>query len=645
MSEDLDLIQAFLEEASELLESFEQGLLELEATPDDAEVLNRIFRAAHTIKGNSAMLGFTDVTQFTHTLEDVLDRMRKGRLRLTQEGMTLLLRSLDMLKLKLAAVARPDDPPPDAAALIQALQGYAEESHEPRAESRDLPAATAAAQAGPRAEGREDCVEVQGSRGAGEPGAEEHSAFRDPQSATGRESDDETPRLGEILVEEHLVTPEQLAEALGKQKRIGEILVEDKVIAPEHVTRALEKQALAAPRGDAASIRVQTDKVDKLINLVGEMVITQSIFAQIVAGFSTDQLPRLVDAVAELERNSRELQERVMAIRMVPIKTVFSRVPRLVRDLASQFGKKAALEISGEETELDKTVVERIGDPLTHLVRNALDHGIESPALRQARGKPDQGSVRLSACHEGGSIVIRIADDGAGLDRDRILRKAIQQGLVQEHEKLSDEQVHQLIFAAGLSTADKVTDVSGRGVGMDVVRRNIEALGGQVGIESHPGRGSTFTIKLPLTLAILDGLSVQVGEEVFIIPLVNIAESLRPKRSHLQSVVGRGEVVSVRGHALPILRLHEIMGVTPRVTDPSEGLLVIVENGEERIAILVDELLGQHQVVIKSLEANYRKVLGVSGATIMGDGRVALILDVPGLVRLAAGREGLRRAA
>ena len=635
MSEDLELVQAFVEEATELMESFEQGLLELEKSPDDPEVLNRIFRAAHTIKGNSGMLGFTDIAHFTHTLEDVLDRMRKGRLRVTRDGMTLLLRALDLLKVQFATLTQPDSKAPDGAQLIQELSAYAGGTHPPNAE------------------GREGRAEEQGSGGAGEPEKGETEESREPQTAnleprtenqqTGTE--ERPPRLGEILVAEKAVTPDQLSHALSKQKRIGEILVEEKVVAPEQVVRALEKQALAAPHGDAATLRVQTEKVDKLINLVGEMVISQSILTQIVSRFSLDQLPRLKDAVGELDQNSRELQERVMAIRMVPIKTVFSRIPRLVRDLAGQFGKQVALEISGEETELDKTVVERIGDPLTHLVRNALDHGIEPPDVRQALGKPEQGTVRLGACHESGNIVIRLTDDGAGLNRDRILRKAIQQGLVQEHEKLTDEQVYQFIFAAGLSTAEKVTDVSGRGVGMDVVRRNIEALGGSATIQSQPGQGSTFTIKLPLTLAILDGLSVQVGEEIYIIPLLNITESLRPKATQVQTVVGRGEMVDVRGHALPILRLYQILGLTPRVTDPTESLLVIVENGGERIALLVDELLGQHQVVIKSLETNYRKVPGASGATIMGDGRVALILDIPGLVRMSAERQALRPAA
>ena len=629
MNDDLDLIQAFSEEVAELLESFERGLLDLERAPRDSEVLNQIFRAAHTIKGNSAMLGFTDVAHFTHSLESVLDCLRKGRLQVTPMGMTLLLQSLDMLKLMLAGLTRPDAAPPDASRLIQDLEAYAKEKERPRAESRE-----------PATEDQRSATQVQGEGACPDAPTPRIEFF--PME---RETDQAPSKIGEILVSQHAITSEQVDEALREQKRVGEILIEKKIATPEQVQHALEIQAAVAPKADTSTIRVATEKVDRLINLVGEMVIAQSILTQIVSKFSMDQLPRLADAMTEMERNSRELQERVMAVRMVPIKTVFSRVPRLVRDLASHSGKQVGLEISGEETELDKIVVERIGDPLTHLVRNALDHGIEAPALRQARGKPEQGTVRLTACQESGSIVIRLADDGAGLNRDRILRKAIQQGLVQEHEKLTDEQVYQLIFAAGLSTAEKVTDVSGRGVGMDVVRRNIESLGGSVGIQSRAGQGSTFTIKLPLTLAILDGLSVQVGEQIYIVPLINIVESLRPKRAQLHSLVGEDEVVNVRAQALPILRLHQLLGVTPRVTDPTEGLLVIAENGTEQVAMLVDDLVGQHQVVIKSLETNYRKIPGVSGATIMGDGRVALILDIPGLVRLAAARQALPAAA
>jgi two-component system chemotaxis sensor kinase CheA len=451
------------------------------------------------------------------------------------------------------------------------------------------------------------------------------------------------PRLGEILVSQEGVAPEHVEAALKKQKRVGEILVEEKVVTPEQVSRALETQA-TAPRADAASIRVHTEKVDKLVNLVGEMVITQSMLAQIAARFSLTQLPRLTEAIAAMERHTRELQERVMAVRMQPIKTIFSRFHRLVRDLAGTLGKQIRLEVSGEETELDKTVIDRIGDPLTHLVRNSVDHGVESPDVRRAAGKPEQGVVRLHAFHQGGSIFIEVEDDGKGLDTARIQHKALENGLVKDGEALTDEQLYALIFRPGFSTAEQVTDVSGRGVGMDVVRRNILGLGGHVAITSALGTGTKFTITLPLTLAILDGLSVLVGDETYIIPLVHITESIRPKAAQVQTIVGNGEVVNVRGRVLPILRLHEVLGVVPRVLDPTESLLVLVENGREHVALLVDELVGQHQVVIKSLEANYQHVDGVSGATIMGDGRVALILDVPGLVQMASQRPALRAA-
>ena len=605
MDEDLDLIQAFIEEAGELVEGFEQGLLDLEQAPGDAEVLNRIFRAAHTIKGNSGMLGFTDVAHFTHSLEDVLDRMRKGRLGVTQAGMNLLLRSLDMLKLKLKTLRQPGDASPDAGPLIEELQAYAISQDGQQTSASQAPVVAAA------------------------PASHADTSGVEP-------SEEERPRLGEILVAQHAVTPEQVAGALQKQKRVGEILVEEKALTQEQLTRALEAQATAAPKDATASIRVHTEKVDKLVNLVGEMVITQSMLAQILSRFTPDELPRLSEAVAAMERHTRDLQERVMSVRMQPIKTVFSRFHRLVRDLAGTLGKQIRLDVSGEETELDKTVIDRIGDPLTHLVRNCVDHGVEMPEVRRAAGKPEQGLVRLNAFHQGGSVFISVEDDGGGLSKERIRRKALENGLMKENEPLTEEQVYALIFRPGFSTAERVTDVSGRGVGMDVVQRSILALGGQVGISSAPGAGTQFTIKLPLTLAILDGLSVLVGDETYIIPLVNITESIRPKVGQVQTIVGQGEVVNVRGQVLPIVRLHEVLGVAPRVLDPAESLLVLVENGREQVALLVDELVGQHQVVIKSLEANYRRVEGVSGATIMGDGRVALILDVPGLARMAS---------
>jgi two-component system, chemotaxis family, sensor kinase CheA len=324
-----------------------------------------------------------------------------------------------------------------------------------------------------------------------------------------------------------------------------------------------------------------------------------------------------------------------MAVRMIPIKTLFSRFPRLVRDLTAAVGKQAVLTTAGEETELDKTVIEKIGDPLTHLIRNAVDHGIEPPEDRTMAGKPEHGTVRLEAYQRGGNIYIEVADDGKGLDRDRIAAKAIQNGLLAADQHPTDEEVLALIFRPGLSTAEKVTNVSGRGVGMDVVKRNVEALGGSIAIRSEPGAGTCFTIKLPLTLAIMDGQSLRVGEQVYILPLVTIVESIRPTRSAVARVFGRGETLTVRGQVLPVIRLHELFGVEPRTTELTEALAVIVEHDRQLAALAVDDLLGQQQVVIKSLEANFHKLEGVAGATILGDGRVALILDVPGLVALA----------
>jgi two-component system chemotaxis sensor kinase CheA len=339
--------------------------------------------------------------------------------------------------------------------------------------------------------------------------------------------------------------------------------------------------------------------------------------------------------MTQLEHNTRELQERVMGIRMLPIGTVFSRFPRLVRDLAGKNGKKMQLVISGEETELDKTVIESIGDPMTHLIRNSADHGLEPPEDRLAAGKPEQGTIRLNAFHEGGNICITVEDDGRGLNRDKILAKAVKQGLISETDKLPDDQIWALIFRPGFSTADTVTDVSGRGVGMDVVTRNIEALGGTVGIKTAAGKGTMFTLKLPLTLAIIEGMTVRVGKELYIIPLISIVESIQPQAAALKTIAGKAELMSVRGAHHPVLRLYQVFDIQPESTDLTKGILVILETEGERVAVLVDELVGQQQVVIKSLDKNFRKVQGVAGATILGDGTVGLILDVRGLLELA----------
>jgi two-component system chemotaxis sensor kinase CheA len=395
------------------------------------------------------------------------------------------------------------------------------------------------------------------------------------------------------------------------------------------------KKSAKTSSSEATSIRVGIDKIDSLINMVGELVITQSMLGQLGANFDMNKLVRLQEGLAQLEHNTRELQESVMRIRMLPISFTFSRFPRLVRDLSKQMDKKIDLVLLGENTELDKTVMEKIGDPMVHLVRNSLDHGVEKPEDRIAAGKPETGTITLNAFHQGGNIVIQIIDDGKGLDKERILEKAIERGLVSENDRLSDEQIYELIFQAGFSTAEQISDISGRGVGMDVVRRNIQELNGTVEVESVPGEGSTFTIRLPLTLAILDGQLVRVGEEVFILPLVSIIESLQVDLSMINNVGGQNEVLRLRDEYVPIVKLHELLHVEPDNYELENGLLVVVEADNSKVGLFVDDLLAQQQVVIKSLEQNYQRVEGISGATILGDGKVALIIDISGVLKIA----------
>jgi len=393
------------------------------------------------------------------------------------------------------------------------------------------------------------------------------------------------------------------------------------------------RPAATAAGAESHTLRVSTEKVDKLINLVGELVINQAMLNDAAQKFTMDKLPRLLEAVAQMEHASRELQERVMAVRMLPIKHAFGRFPRLVRDTAAAVHKQIELKMSGEDTELDKTVIEAIADPLTHLVRNSIDHGLESPEDRIAAGKPVTGVVTLDALQEGGSIVVNVSDDGRGLNKDKIFKKAVERGLIEADETLTDEQIYELIFQPGFSTADQVTDLSGRGVGMDIVKRTINGLGGTVNVTSFEGIGTMFRIRLPLTMAILEGLSVSVGGEVYVLPLTTIVENIRPKQSDVYIIAGGSEVVEVRGEVLPLVRLYSVFDAIPRETRPEQALLVIVESESRKVAIMVDELITQSQIVIKSIESNYRKVDGIAGATIMGDGRVALILDVPSLIR------------
>ncbi|MCB1740080.1 MAG: chemotaxis protein CheA [Gammaproteobacteria bacterium] len=761
--------EVFFEECFEGLDAMESTLLDLDGN-SDPEIINTIFRAAHSIKGGAATFDFNDIASFTHVLETLLDQMRDGRRAVTREDVDLMLEAVDGLR-EMAVATRANDvinvdrvndlksrleralenrpaAATEATSVVEAklVQEPAPATTEtaetptPPTPAADVPAPTASVGS------VEASVPVEPVRTAASgatvslwriefrphahllrTGNDPHRLFRELAKLGELKVECDVrslPKLGEMDPEacylawnlelrgtvEEVAIKEVFAWVEGDcELSISRLAVEPAAALrptatlstgpapapaasppaspppspapipgsgtapPEansdaksdaaharHTPQADTKPAdtggsapassdtgtkpstpaptstrapSRAAAGESGSIRVSIDKVDGLINLVGELVITQSMLSSFARDFDISQVDRLRDGLLELERNTRELQETAMQIRMLPISAAFNRFPRLVRDISQRLGKQVELHLTGEHTELDKTVLEKIGDPLVHLVRNSLDHGLETPDQRRANGKGPVGNLHLNAFHEGGNIVIQVVDDGAGLNVRKILEKARERGLVSDEEELSDEQVQNLIFKPGFSTADTVSDLSGRGVGMDVVRRNINDLGGTVSVSSTPGRGSVFTIKLPLTLAILDGQLVRLGEETYVVPLSTIIESLQvsPKDVHL--VAGKDELFNMRDSYIPFIRLDEAFSTAREPTRLEDGLLVVVECDGRRIGLFVDELLGQQQVVIKSLEANFRVVPGLSGATILGDGTVALIIDVPGLVQ------------
>jgi two-component system, chemotaxis family, sensor kinase CheA len=668
----------FFAESREGLDAMESGLLSLESSGNNPDTINTIFRAAHSIKGGAATFGFSAITSTTHLLETLLDQVRAGKRAITPEISDVLLASVDVLRELLVAAEGGDaeDATPSLD-LNRRLSAILDDAPAPA----QLAATTACGAPATKA--------VVGWKVTFAPHPNLFITGNDPLRIL-RELD----RLGEMKLEcdssklpdldaleaatSYLSWTLQLPASV-KQAAIADVFawVEDEcdlsiepveaaasppapATAPAPATPAPAAGAVAGaeivrmaaaserkeaskpaakterPAADAAdsSIRVSIAKVDALINLVGELVITQAMLRQQSLGLDPAQHEKLLNGLTLLDRNTRDLQEAVMSTRMLPVEFVFSRFPRMVRDLASRLGKKVNLRTSGEGTELDKGVIERIVDPLVHLVRNSIDHGLETPDVREAAGKDPTGTVELGASHQGGHIVIEITDDGRGLNRERILNKAIDRGLP-AHEGMSDSEVWKLIFHPGLSTAEQITDVSGRGVGMDVVKSNISELGGEIDIESYTGEGTRVTIRLPLTLAILDGMTVAVGGETFVLPLNYVIESMQPDFKEIRSVHGSGRVLKVRGDYLPLVNLAEFyrMG-EPRFDENS--LVVVVEGAGRKLALVVDELLGQQQVVVKNLEANYRRIPAVSGATILGDGRVALIVDVGGLVRALA---------
>lgn len=579
----LDLLPDFIAESLDYIDAAEAALLALEAEPGDVESINVVFRAFHTIKGTSAFLGLAPISELAHHAESLLSRVRDGELPFSGGCADMSLRSADLLKELIEAVrgARSGQP-------VELPAGYAE--------------------------------------------------FMALLAAPDAELQRRTARLGDILVADGKVDRERLeAVASRGEGPLGLALVREQAVSAADVAQALRKQRGAeAPDTAVAAdtfVRVRTERLDQLVDLVGELVVAQSMVAA-DGGLRGSAALELTRKVTQAGKIVRELQDLSMSLRMVPLKPTFQKIARLVRDVSRKAGKQVDLVTEGEDTEIDRNMVDILGDPLVHMVRNAIDHGIERPDDRLAAGKLVTGIVRLRAFHSGGSVVVELQDDGRGLNRERILEKAHARGIIDPERTVTDAELYNLIFHAGFSTAEQVTDLSGRGVGMDVVRRNVESIRGRVDIQSVPGQGATFTMRLPLTLAITDGMLVRVGDERYVVPTVSIQTSFRPTAGNLSTVNGRGEIVLLHGEVIPVLRLHRVFEVGDAVTDPTQALLVVIGEGSRRVALLVDELLGQQQFVAKPLGQGMGKVPGVSGGAVLGDGRVGLILDAGEVIGL-----------
>ena len=601
--------QAFFDESAEHLADMERLLVALDIDNPVAEDLNAIFRAAHSIKGGSGIFGFVEMASVTHALESLLDLLRKGSVQPEPAMVDAVLQSGDLLGELLGCYRAGAEIDADMqtacattiAALQQLCAGAVARSN------------TAGAVATAKA------VDDDSFGFFDDETAVANVAVHSGVAAGGEDFGffDDAPGLND--------------DAKGRTARETAVSAAQPTAAVAKLAPATQASKAAA---ESASIRVSIEKTEQLINLVGELVITEAMLEQLGNELDLERSERLGQALSQLARNTRQLQEAAMSLRMLPIGQIFSRFPRLVRDLAGKLGKQIDLAIEGESTELDKGLIEKLVDPLTHIVRNSIDHGIEMPEERLAVGKAAKGRVQLRAFHRGGNIVVEIIDDGKGLDREKILAKARERGL-HVSDDMSDADVWQLIFEPGFSTAAAITDISGRGVGMDVVRRNIAAMSGRVDIDSWAGQGSRIAIRLPLTLAILDGMLVNVGAETFVIPLASIVESLQPDAGSVSTVADRGRVIRVRGEYFPLVVLHEQINMPSRCGDVYESIVVLLEAATGTFALQVDALAGQSQVVIKSLETNYRRVPGFSGATILGNGRVAMILDVDSILRMS----------
>ena len=668
----------FFDESDEHLDDMEQLLMSLDVESPDPEELNSIFRAAHSIKGGSGIFGFDALMNLTHVMENLLDKARNNELSVTADIVNVLLETLDVLKDTLNAYRDETPVPEDSIAerikilngvingqSTDAAPGDGDDASEVSVNAQNESAQddsfgffdddpNSAIEAADDSFGFFDNEPVNEALSHGDNTKSENNDddgfgfFDDEISNNTVDAQTETTKAETAEVEQGFgffedapsatnintsleIASSNNAQSASTQSNTATTSNNDK--APTSGVAPTTTQAKTPPKPPAkkstaresASIRVDTTKIDAMVNLVGELVITQSMLSLIGQDVEGQVGERLQLAIDELQRNTREIQESVMSMRMLPLTATFNRFPRLVRDLAGKLGKQVELVLQGGSTEIDKSLIEKIVDPLTHLVRNSIDHGIEMPDKRVAAGKPEKGTVILSAEQKGGSIIISIIDDGGGLHRDKILDKARSNGLTVSDD-MPDSEVWQLIFQPGFSTAEAITDVSGRGVGMDVVRRNIESIGGRIDIESSVGEGSAFFIPLPLTLAIVDGMCVSVGKQIFVIPLLNIIESFQPTKQQLKTL-GNDTVLYIRDQYWPLVPLYDFMEVEDAALSPTEGIVVLLESSKKRFGVLVDALVGQQQVVIKSLEEHYRKVAGIAGATIMGDGKVALIID------------------
>jgi two-component system, chemotaxis family, sensor kinase CheA len=702
---DLDFEQfrgTYVIESLELLGDMEEKLMELENNTDDVDLLNAIFRCVHSIKGGAGAFGLTQIAKFTHEFEYLLDALRERKIFVDEQIMDILLRGRDVVERLVHAARASEQMPGDFGSDVLEEIVSINESQKRGGAGAKAPVKTPVKDSLPQLSTETSANEVvmyalcfKPFEGLFKTGNEPALLFRELSrlgTLTVRAQIDKVPFLKDMDADNCYLSWVLDLDTDAPESRIREVFefVEDECelsiealggcfssppSASEHevqsdsvsasdiavseavpssvpsvsaVTKPVRasadsEDAKASAASASTSIRVDIDKVDRLVNMVGELVITQGMLQLQARNMPKDMFPEILMGVEELAQHTRELQEAVMAVRMQPVKSIFSRMPRIVRDLSKKLDKEMRLEMIGENTEVDKTIIESLADPLTHMIRNSIDHGIERPEVRESNGKSREGVIYLKAGNHGGRIEITIEDDGAGINRERVQQLAIEKGLIRAEDNLTPEEIDHLIFAAGFSTAKEVSDISGRGVGMDVVRRNIEAIGGTVMVQNNPGRGSRFIISLPLTLAILDGMAVKTGGEQYIIPIANIIETLQPTAAAFNKLATGVDVLNVRGEFVPLVYLYQMFHIRGAIEEANKALVVLVENGKDKFGIIVDELIGQQQVVIKSLEENTDPVEGISGATILGDGNVSLILDTAALYRL--GVESSRKDA